>query len=119
MENISKINNTNIPNSILVKGISHDDFVKLISNIRDISNEAVKDLGKYQNVLDYVNKKSEDKEWSEKFVNQVNDSSKIIDEECKMMEEIFERIFNDWNEYQKDTVTVLETDLVENGDKDE
>lgn len=116
---MDKINNTNIPNSILVKGISHDDFVKLLGNINDISKDAVKSLGKYQHVIDYVNKKAEDKEWSDNFTNQVNDSIKIIEEESRMIEELFERIFNDWKEYQKENVTVLETDLVENGDKDE
>lgn len=119
MERISKVNNTNIPNSILVKGISHDDFVKLLKNIKDISKEAIGDLEKYQKVVDFVNKKAEDKDWTDRFTEQVSSSVKIISEESSMIEELFERIFNDWAEYQKEKVTVLETDKVEDGDENE
>ena len=105
MERILKTDNSNIPSSILVKGVSHDDFNKLFNELKSIIVEdGISKITNYDRVI----KGSSDEEWKERFINQVDDSSKIIQDEYEKIEELFNRIFKDWDEYQQEHVSVLE-----------
>lgn len=105
MERILKTDNSNIPSSILVKGVSHDDFNKLFNELKSvIVEDGISKITNYDRVI----KGSSDEEWKERFINQVDDSSKIIQEEYEKIEELFNRIFKDWDEYQQEHVSVLE-----------
>lgn len=105
MERILKTDNSNIPSSILVKGVSHDDFNKLFNELKSvIMDDGISKITNYDRVI----KGSSDEEWKERFINQVDDSSKIIQDEYEKIEELFNRIFKDWDEYQQEHVSVLE-----------
>lgn len=114
MDSIKKTDNSNIPSSILVKGVSHDDFSKLLNELKTIILEdGVDKINNYDKVV----KNNPDEEWKESFISQVDESSKIIKEEYDKIEELFNRIFNDWEKYQQEHVTVLE-DVVEDDTQD-
>lgn len=118
MERIKKTDNTNIPNSILVKGVSHDDFVKLLKELKSIIiDEGIHDINNYNKLFESISKVDPNgsEEWKDNFTKQVEKSTKIIESEYEKIEEMFNRLFDDWNEYQKQHVSVLE----EAGDTDE
>ena len=78
MERIKKTDNSNIPSSILVKGVSHDDFNKLLNELKNTINEdGINKMNDYDKVI----KNTSNEEWKERFVNQVEESSKIIKDE--------------------------------------
>lgn len=114
INNIDKINNTSIPNSVLVKGISYDDFVKLFNELKKtIIEEGVTSLNDYTKVVDAVRKNDvtpETEEWINKFLTQVDESTKVINDEFAMIEELFERMFHDWQKYQEKHISVLEVE---------
>lgn len=105
MERIKKTDNSNIPSSILVKGVSHDDFNKLLNELKNTINEdGINKMTDYDKVI----KNTSNEEWKERFVNQVEESSKIIKDEYDKIEELFNRIFKDWEVYQQEHVSVLD-----------
>lgn len=112
MDSIKKTDNSNIPSSILVKGVSHDDFNKLLNELKTIIIEdGVDKINNYDKVI----KNNPNEEWKESFIGQVEESSKIIKEEYDKIENLFNRIFSDWEKYQQEHVTVLE-DVVDEED---
>ncbi len=126
MERIIKTDNSNIPSSILVKGVSYDDFNKLFKELnKSIVDEGLNKIKNYDKVIATVNKSNPDEEWKERLVNQVEESSKIIQDEYDKIEELFNRIFKDWEEYQEEHASVLEDvveydqELEETGEDDE
>jgi hypothetical protein len=66
---------------------------------------------------DKVIKNTSNEEWKERFVNQVEESSKIIKDEYDKIEELFNRIFKDWEVYQQEHVSVLD-DVMEEETQD-
>ena len=126
MEHIIKTDNSNIPSSILVKGVSYDDFNKLFKELnKSIVDEGINKIKNYDKVIATVNKSNPDEEWKERLVNQVEESSKIIQDEYDKIEELFNRIFKDWEDYQEEHASVLEDvveydqELEETGEDDE
>lgn len=118
MNSIKKADNTNIPSEVLVKGVSHDDFVKLLNELKKIIiTEGVADLNNYNKLVEEVKNNDGNEEWTNRFVNQVNESTKVIEKEYDMIEKLFNRIFKDWDAYQKENVSTLETE--EKGGTDE
>lgn len=109
MGRIIKTDNSNIPSSILVKGVSYDDFNKLFKELnKSIVDDGINKIKNYDKVIANVNKTNPDEEWKERLVNQVEESSEIIQDEYNKIEELFNRIFKDWEKYQKEHESMLE-----------
>ena len=52
MERILKTDNSNIPSSILVKGVSHDDFNKLFNELKSvIVEDGISKITNYDRVI--------------------------------------------------------------------
>ena len=89
-----------IPSAILTKGISKEGFTNLLNDIE----YAVIDEG-----IDIITEESvrekkpgeETEEWIKKFQGQIAVLDKVIEENIDKIEMLFERIFKDWEEYEK------------------
>jgi len=94
----------NIPSYVLAKGISKDGFVKLLGDIKTaVIVDGLEKINDYDKMLDEVKKMdTQDDDWVSKFEKQVIESNEVINSNYKKIESLFERIFDDWEIYQKE-----------------
>ena len=90
--------------SALVDGISENDFRKLLADLQTEINDCRSNLTNYDALLTEVQEKNlvdNVQEWQENFKKQVSDTDTFLDNEYHKIEEVFNEIFTDWDEYQK------------------
>lgn len=105
------MDNEKISSTVLAKGISKDDFVKILGDIKGVVEEGSIALNNYNLVADELrgNGSTPDvDEWINNFIRQVDDSNNIVNDEFKKIEDMFNRIFKDWDEYQKINISNTE-----------
>lgn len=90
--------------SALVDGVSENDFRKLLADLQIEINDCRSNLTNYDALLTEVQEKNlvdNVQEWQENFKKQVSDTDTFLDNEYHKIEEVFNEIFTDWDEYQK------------------
>ena len=88
---------------MLASGISEGDFLKLLNDIRNEVRECNEAISNHNAVFKEMKKDNPGPETDARIENiktQINDSNHIISENLKNIEDMFDRIFNDWKEYQ-------------------
>lgn len=98
--------------SALVDGVSENDFHKLLADLQTEINTCRSDLTNYETLLKEVSEKKlvdNVQEWQENFKNQVSVADTVLEGNCKKIEELFNEIFADWENYQKENGLLKET----------
>ena len=98
------MNDKNIPEYVLEKGISRDDFVKIRDELKNMLLEDVLvKLNDYDAMLENIKKidssPNTDK-WISNFDLHVGLTGKIINNNVIKIEKLFDKIFEDWEAYQ-------------------
>lgn len=98
--------NDNISAAALAKGVSKDGFVKLLSDIKTaVIDEGLNELNDCGEMIEAVRQhdvNGNSVEWITNFEKQLSESSQIIKDNFKEIEELFNRMFADWEEYKKE-----------------
>lgn len=96
----------NIPSYVLAKGISKEGFEQLLEDIRNAAiEEGVKEFSNYSEMIESIKAKDNSEgtnQWISDFEAQLNESTKIINDNMAKIEDLFNRIFNDWEIYKKE-----------------
>lgn len=90
--------------SALVDGVSENDFRKLLADLQTEINDCRSNLTNYDALLTEVSEKKlvdNIQEWQENFKSQVSAVDTVLEENYKKIEDLFNMIFADWDEYQK------------------
>lgn len=90
--------------SALVDGISENDFRKLLADLQTEINDCRSNLTNYDALLTEVSEKKlvdNIQDWQENFKSQVSAADTVLEENYKKIEDLFNMIFADWDEYQK------------------
>ena len=114
------MNDKNIPEYVLEKGISRDDFVKIRDELKNMLLEDVLvKLNDYDAMLENIKKidssPNTDK-WISNFDLHVGLTGKIINNNVIKIEKLFDKIFEDWEAYQiqqGDSANVEEQSVVD------
>lgn len=109
----------NIPTHVLAKGISKVGFEDLLCNIKiAVIDDGVNTFNNYSEMVELIknnvkdsNDKMEVEEWLSNFETKVFESTKIINENLDKINELFQRMFDDWEKYK------LENGIVEEESK--
>jgi len=109
-----------IPSAILTKGISQEGLTNLLNGIEyAVIDEGIdvimEEADKVISVLREKKPGDQTEAWVKKFQDQIAVLKKISDENMDKIEMLFERIFKDWEEYQKTHIAVI--DLEDGKDK--
>lgn len=106
--------NKNIPDYVLKKGISKDDFVKICDELkRLLIDDVLVKLNDYNDMIDNVRKLDSSPKtdrWISNFQLHVSLTDKVINNNVIKIEKIFNKIFEDWDIYltSKDEVNEKE-----------
>lgn len=90
--------------SALVDGVSENDFRKLLADLQTEINDCRSNLTNYDALLTEVSEKKlvdNIQDWQENFKSQVSAADTVLEENYKKIEDLFNMIFADWDEYQK------------------
>jgi len=115
--------NKSIPSSILANGISKEGFIMLLNDIKiAVISEGIDNLNQYDSILEVLRKNepgNNTEEWITRFEKQISESNSIIKDNYNKIEKIFNKIFEDWEEYKKNN-DISQVDMNENvGDKND
>ncbi len=105
MKKKKKEKNSNDIISALSDGVSENDFRKLLEDLHTEINDCRSYLTNYETLLTEVQEKNlvdNVQEWQENFKKQVSDTDTFLDNEYHKIEEVFNEIFADWEDYQKE-----------------
>lgn len=102
-----------IPSAILTKGISKEGLTNLLNDIEyavideglDVITE---ESDKIISVIRENKPGEETEEWIKKFQDQIAVLDKVVEENIDKIEMLFERIFKDWEEYEKTNINVID-----------
>ena len=116
----------NIPAYVLAKGISKTGFEKLLADIRKAAIEdGIDKFNDYNEMLEFIKINLDDEsfsQWVNDFETQMTESTKIINDNVNQIENLFNKIFEDWEVYKKENNIVEEIqgngkiDLSKSGD---
>lgn len=97
----------NVPSS-LMKGVSKEDFDKLLETLRSVMlEECINSLNNYEELIEEIKRNSPNEKtekWINDFKNQVANSTEIIKARFENIEVMFNRIFEDWEKYKVEHV---------------
>ena len=107
-----------IPSAILTKGISKEGFTNLLNDIEyAVIDEGIdiitEESDKIINIVREKKPGEETEEWIKKFQGQIAVLDKVIEENIDKIEMLFERIFKDWEEYEKTNINVIDLENTE------
>ena len=100
-----KIRVGGIPNKMLKKGISQQGFEKLLNSLKNEIDETIKTINDTDALEKELRAKRQDEEteqWLKGFKNQLATSTITINANLNSIETLFNRIFEDWNQYKVD-----------------
>lgn len=109
----------NIPNYVLAKGISRVGFEQLLQDIRNaVIEEGLNEFCNYSELLNFIKEKDDanSEQWISDFEMQLNASTNVINENMAKIENLFARIFADWEVYKQEhniVEEVIEEEKVE------
>ena len=89
--------------SAFVEGVSEKDFHKLLDDLQTEINDCRTYLRNYDDLLSDVQEKNlvdNVSEWQDNFKKQVSDTDALLDNTYQKIEEVFNEIFTDWEDYQ-------------------
>lgn len=95
----------NIPNYVLAKGISRVGFEQLLQDIRNaVIEEGLNEFCNYSELLNFIKEKdgANSEQWISEFEMQLNESTNVINENMAKIENLFARIFADWEVYKQE-----------------
>lgn len=107
-----------ISSAILTKGISKEGFTNLLNDIEyAVIDEGIdiitEESDKIINIVREKKPGEETEEWIKKFQEQIAVLDKVIEENIDKIEMLFERIFKDWEEYEKTNINVIDLENTE------
>lgn len=123
----------NIPAYVLANGISKMGFEKLLADIKNAAlQDGVDKFNDYAEMIDFIKNNVADEtvdQWINDFEVQIVESTKIIKDNVVKIEDLFNKIFEDWEKYkeenglveeviddtERDTTKSEEEDLVKKG----
>ena len=120
----------NVPNS-LMKGISKEDFDKLLETLKTVVDECINNINNYNELMEEIkqnNSNEKTDKWIGEFKDHVAFSTEIIKAKYGNIEAMFNRIFEDWEKYKVEQESDLSAtvggeaksnDLEDKGDTDE
>lgn len=114
-----------IPSAILIKGISKEGLTNLLNDIEYAAIDEGIDIvnADAEKIIAIVREKKpgeETEEWVKRFKAQIAVLEKVTDRNISKIENLFERIFKDWEEYEKTNISVIDLEEVaqdENNDE--
>lgn len=102
-----------IPSAILTKGISKEGLTNLLNDIEyAVIDEGLDVITEdSENIINVIREKKpgeESEEWIKKFQAQIAVLDKVVEDNIDKIEMLFERIFKDWEEYEKTNINVID-----------